>query len=353
VTGRSGIPASGVDAVMINLTVTGTIAADVGGYATVYPCVTTDDPPPNVSNINFVSGQTVANSAILPVGVTGAICMYVYGTAHVIIDVAGWLPAAQGFTAVTPQRVVDTRNGIGGVPIARIGDLTDGDATVAVRLTSVASIPATGVEAVALNLTAVDTQAPETGGFVTMYPCASASDAAPNSSSLNFGNGQTVANAAIVATTAAMTCLHVVGSAHLIIDVTGWFSSTGDLTLVDPQRIVDTRSGIGGVAIERIGPIQDGASPLVVERPVTNAVAVAINLTVTAASADDAGGYATVYPCLSAATHPPYVSNLNFVDGQTVANGVVTSIGSTGRFCVSIWGEGHVIIDLVGFFVAD
>jgi hypothetical protein len=86
---------------------------------------------------------------------------------------------------------------------------------------------------------------------------------------------------------------------------------------------------------------------------VTNAVAVAINLTVTAASADDAGGYATVYPCLSAATPPPYVSNLNFVDGQTVANGVVTSIGSTGRFCVSIWGEGHVIIDLVGFFVAD
>ncbi|NBT88544.1 MAG: hypothetical protein EBT51_09615 [Flavobacteriaceae bacterium] len=78
------------------------------------------------------------------------------------------------------------------------------------------------------------------------------------------------------------------------------------------------------MAIERIGPIQDGASPLVVERPATNAVAVAINLTVTAASADDAGGYATVYPCLSAATPPPYVSNLNFVDGQTVANGVVT-----------------------------
>ena len=352
VTGRSEIPVTGVDAVSINLTVTATIAADVGGYATAYPCETIDDPPPNVSNINFVSDQTVANSAIVPVGATGAICIYVYGTAHAIVDVAGWLPAEQGFTAVPPQRVVDSRNGSGGIPIARIGDLSDGEATVAVRLTSTASIPASGVGAVALNLTAVDTRAPATGGFVTMYPCESASDPAPNSSSLNFGNGQTVANAAIVATTAPLTCLHVVGSAHLIIDVTGWFGSTGDLTLVAPRRIVDTRSGIGGVMIERIGPIQDGAPPLVVERPAATAIAVAINLTVTATSADDAGGYAAVYPCLDATTPPPYVSNLNFVDGQTVANGVVTSVGSTGRFCVSVWGEGHVIIDLVGFFAA-
>ena len=50
---------------------------------------------PEASNLNFVAGQTVANAVIAPVSATGTICFYVYGTAHLLADVSGYLTANQ------------------------------------------------------------------------------------------------------------------------------------------------------------------------------------------------------------------------------------------------------------------
>ena len=119
ITGKGGVPTTGVDAVSLNITATQTTAPDVGGYVTVYPCATGR---PNVSNLNFVNGQTTPNTVIVPVDTNGQICLHVYGTAHLIIDVNGWYPIGSGFTTVTPDRVMDTRDGTGGVPIARVGN---------------------------------------------------------------------------------------------------------------------------------------------------------------------------------------------------------------------------------------
>jgi hypothetical protein len=47
-----------------------------------------------VSNINFGSGQTVANAVTVPVSADGHICVYVYGTAHVLVDVNGFYASA-------------------------------------------------------------------------------------------------------------------------------------------------------------------------------------------------------------------------------------------------------------------
>jgi subtilisin family serine protease len=350
VTGRSGVPETGVAAVSINLTVTSTTAGDVGGYASVYPCVDTSDPPPNVSNLNFVSEQTLANAALVPVGELGHICIYVYGSAHTIVDIAGWLPSDRSFSPLTPRRLVDTRTGQGGVD-SRIGDATV--PTVAINLVGLAGLDADGVGSIAVNLTAVSTTASTVGGYLTVYPCNGPDDPPPNISSLNFGNGQTIANTAIIPVGGAATCLHVFGEADLIVDITGAFSNTGDLTLADPsRRIADTRSGIGGVPTERIGPIQDDAPALRITAPSSDTTAVVINLTLTGTTADDAGGYATVYPCDDPTNAPPYVSNVNFVDGQTVANGVLSPT-SGGGFCVSVWGEAHVIVDLIGWFTGS
>jgi hypothetical protein len=62
------------------------LANDFGGYVTVYPC---DVAKPDASNLNFVSGQTVPNSVIAPVSADGTVCLYVYGTAHLLVDVSG------------------------------------------------------------------------------------------------------------------------------------------------------------------------------------------------------------------------------------------------------------------------
>ena len=54
---------------------------------TVFPCGTR----PEASNLNFVAGRTVANAVLVPVSAAGTICFYVYGTAHLLADVSGYL----------------------------------------------------------------------------------------------------------------------------------------------------------------------------------------------------------------------------------------------------------------------
>src|SRR5262245_16691121 len=53
VLGRGGIPATGVGAVMLNVTAVNPTAP---GYLTVYPCGTT---PPKASNVNYTTGQVI------------------------------------------------------------------------------------------------------------------------------------------------------------------------------------------------------------------------------------------------------------------------------------------------------
>jgi hypothetical protein len=88
VTGAGGVPASGVAAVVLNVTVTNSEDPTIGGgFVTVYPC---DKPRPDASNLNFVTDQTVPNSVIAPVSANGEVCFYVYGTTHLLADVSGY-----------------------------------------------------------------------------------------------------------------------------------------------------------------------------------------------------------------------------------------------------------------------
>ena len=82
----SGIPES-ASAVAMNVTVVNGQANEYGGFVSVYPCGTV----PDVSNINFTTGQTVANSVIAPVSDNGEICFYVYGQANLLADISGYL----------------------------------------------------------------------------------------------------------------------------------------------------------------------------------------------------------------------------------------------------------------------
>jgi len=84
VTGGS-IPTSAT-AAALNVTVVDGRTNDFGGFVTVYPCGNR----PNVSNLNFVSGQTVPNSVVAPLSANGSICLYVYGLADLLVDISGY-----------------------------------------------------------------------------------------------------------------------------------------------------------------------------------------------------------------------------------------------------------------------
>ena len=95
VTGEGGVPSSGVAAVALNVTVVDGEAGDFGGFVTVFPCGTR----PDASNLNFTSGQTIPNAVIAPVSSSGKVCFYVYGKAHLLADVSGYLTDESSATA--------------------------------------------------------------------------------------------------------------------------------------------------------------------------------------------------------------------------------------------------------------
>ena len=84
VTGRGGVPATGVTAVVLNVTVTGATGA---GYVTAY--FQTGVARPAASNLNYAAGQTIANQVVAKVGTGGKVSLYTDGSTHLIADVAG------------------------------------------------------------------------------------------------------------------------------------------------------------------------------------------------------------------------------------------------------------------------
>jgi hypothetical protein len=81
----TGLPASGVTAVVLNVTVT---EPSSFGFLTVYP---DGQGRPFASNLNWSAGQTVPNLVIVPV-VNGKVDFYngSTGTVHLVADLAGY-----------------------------------------------------------------------------------------------------------------------------------------------------------------------------------------------------------------------------------------------------------------------
>ena len=334
-----------------------------GGYATVWPC---QADRPEVSSLNALEGEVVANNVIAPVSDAGTVCFYSSVGTNFVVDIAGWFvgPQAAGavepFVGLLPDRRVDTRIGLGGrsakvgpsspltVPVAGIGArLPDGTAT---------TVPA-NVAAVALNVTVAQSSG---SGFATVWPCGTSR---PFASNVNFSTNTPTGNGVVAPVGAdGSVCIHTSVDAHVIVDVAGYFGGIGPaaaavapFTAVTPARLVDTRIGLGTGA----APIQPGGPLRVQVRGVAlgaatdpeatvvvpdDASAVALNLTVVRPSAS---GYATVWPCGS---ERPQASNLNFVAGRNRANSVIAPIGADGTVCVYVEHASHVLVDVSGWF---
>src|SRR5438477_8702 len=154
VTGVGGVPGQGVSAVLLNVTA---IDPTADGFVTAYPKlprggVNPADPIrlfddqssflpnyPNSSSLNFVAGDIVPNLLLARVGAGGKIRLQNFaGLTHAAADVVGWFDTGakkgDGFTGISPTRLLDTRNGTGNIG----GRLTSGD-TRELRVTPSAS----------------------------------------------------------------------------------------------------------------------------------------------------------------------------------------------------------------------
>jgi hypothetical protein len=359
-----GIFPEDVTAVVLNITVTN---AHGTGFVTAY-----DDGDPNgiptVSTVNYSAGQTVPNLAIVPVGQDNEIDLTNSGTLagniDLIADATGYFTqsASDGYTSLTPDRLVDTRNGTGA---AKAQVQQNGTIAVQVAGADGGQLPSTGVDAVALNVTATDTGG---NGFLTAYPDGLAT--LPNASNVNYSKGQTIANSVIVPV-GGDGKIDITNSGGLakgvdvVVDVVGYYSvnSASAYDVFSPQRLLDTRSPNWDG-----GPLENGDDgwfplPLAVDSETDNLLSgvtgLVLNMTVTDTQGN---GFLTVAPDPNSYDSyingtfneptPPNSSSLNWTKGSTVPNMVQASAGNTGM--IDVWnlgspgGSADLIVDLFG-----
>ncbi|MFC5881425.1 hypothetical protein ACFP74_28255, partial [Streptomyces virginiae] len=210
VAGVRGIPASGVTAVVMNVTA---VQPTEAGHVTVYP---NGQAAPGVSNLNFTPGQIVPNLVTVPV-VNGKVDLRNNsGSVDLIADVTGYYAATgSAFSAAGPVRLLDTRDGTG----ARAGAVGPGG-SVSLQVTGAQGVPAQGVTAVVLNVTVTN---PTEASHLIVHPHGAAR---PGVSNLNYTAGQTVANLVVVPVVdGQVTFYNNSGTADVIADLNGYFTS--------------------------------------------------------------------------------------------------------------------------------
>jgi len=112
VQGVDQIVPAGATAAALNIAVVGPTG---NGFVTVFPCGVAQ---PNASNLNYETGDIVANNVTAPIGENGRICLTSLVDSHVVVDISGWFEgnANNGFVGATPNRLIDTRIGVGPTP---------------------------------------------------------------------------------------------------------------------------------------------------------------------------------------------------------------------------------------------
>ncbi|MFI9380889.1 RCC1 domain-containing protein [Kutzneria sp. NPDC052558] len=233
-----------------------------------------------------------------------------------------------GFVAVGPQRVLDTR--VSGGPVGSDG----------VRVLDLAGKVPSEARAVVLNLTGTDVTAATN---VTVWPDGAAR---PVASNLNLERGQTAANLVTVQVGAGgkVDLYNHAGSVNLVADLAGYYAPSDGVgfTALTPVRALDTRVSGG-----KVGPDSSRVLDLAGKVP-AGAKAVVLNLTGTDTSAET---YVSVWPDGQAR---PAASALNLGRGETRPNLVTVQVGAGGKIDLyNHAGSVHLIVDVAGYYSAE
>ena len=214
------VPADAV-AVVANVTA---VETDAGGFVTAYPF---GQKLPVASNLNYGPREVRAGAVMVKLGSASGklgFNLYTMARAHLVVDISGYITgpssgsSANGlFVPIAPRRLLDTRNR--GRRVWPGGTATFG-------------LPAEfsrRARAVAMNLTVTSSIGP---GYFTPYAAQTPRRVV---SALNVvRSGQTIANHVFTKVSAAGVACFSQGGAHIIADVTGWYTGSPDRATVGP-----------------------------------------------------------------------------------------------------------------------
>ncbi len=203
----SGVPATDVAALVLNVTSTESIGP---GFLRAQPTGIV----PSTSTVNYTPGVNSANAVIVPVGSDGTVSVFTSNGSHIVVDVTGYITSSTAPSATTgrfvplpPARAYDSRM-LAGAPALNV--------TRSVPLSGAVPAGATGVS---INLTAADEAGP---GFLTAFPSGSVR---PPTSSLNFLAAQPIANGALLKLSpSAALDVFANQASQVIVDINGYFT---------------------------------------------------------------------------------------------------------------------------------
>jgi hypothetical protein len=336
VLGRGGVPATGVQAVVVDLTA---ISPTATTNLTLWPDGTSR---PAVSMLNAGAGQIISNSAVVPVGTNGRLSLYNNaGNTHVAVDVQGYFTetaggAGGGFVPVNHTRLVDTRSGLGG----STGAIAAGGSKT---FTLTGGAVAAGAAAVFLDV--IVTGATD-AGWLAAYPAGGSG----TRSVMDFAIGTTNHGAAVkLSSDGRVTFVnHSSETIHLVLTAQGYFTAStatgAGLRTMAPRRLLDTRSG-GGSAVPAGGVVDvqvGGRHGL----PTRGIAGVAVNLI---AVSPATSGVLKAWPVGGT---EPVASVVNFPAGVTRSALSVVQLGTSARVRVRNTGSGsvHIVLDIQGWF---
>lgn len=315
----NAVPSGATDVV---LTMTA-VDACAGGFITAYGC----GQRPGTSSINFEVGRTTAGMAIVALD-GGTVCVFSSSATDLVIDVTGSFGSGgEPFHSIDPTRWIDTRGADVMVPTVTGVQRTGSEIEVPLR--GVDGVPVFAT-AVWLNLTIADAAA-ATVLLAYPGPCGSP----PLASTVNARAGQNAASSALIGIgpTGTICVRTLTGTAHVVLDVAGWFGTGSGGLLYQaqpPTRLLDTRVSLSA-------PTADEAAVAVETVAVLNIVS----------TESSASGFVAVRPCGTSKIS----SLINVSTAENTANVTAVGPGVGDATCVRANVPSHLVVDQTGAFV--
>jgi peptidoglycan hydrolase-like amidase len=238
----------------------------------------------------------------------------------------GSTTAPVGFSPISPERIIDTRIGLGTTA-----------ATVLRGCTLAVSFPnkPAGAAAAAINIATTNSEAQ---GYITAYPCGTPR---PVTAVVQTQVGNDIPGTTVVSLGPdGRVCLYASVPTDIVVDAMGWFTPSGGSKYAPetPDRLLDTRLVGGRPLAGTVTRIQVTGG----NRP-ASAKAASVNIAATEALT---GGFVTAYPCADR----DFTSVVNIRPGLDISNHAFVPLDAAGGFCLWSSTDVHLVVDLDGVF---
>ena len=264
-------------------------------------------------------------------GTSGRITVVPYTQTATAAPFTGGI-SADGFVPITPTRVYDSRDG----KTQPLGQ----QSSRAITVRGMGQVPSSGVSGVAMNVTAV---CGTDWSFLQAYP---SGGSLPVTSVSNFTGSEAVP-ALVVAplgSDGTVTLYNAVGSVHLVVDVVGYFPTSGGSTLkqVAGTRLLDGWASPMASGQSRTLPV---ASALGV--PSSSVTGAVVNVTVAGA---EGVGFVQLSPGAASTTT---TSTVNYSTAKVATNRALVAVRNGQLTVTNTGATARVIVDVVGYFTGD